>query len=134
MLSEAFKQLEAKSKNAGLTINESKTKFMVNSRNKMRFRNVRNLNVGSCKFERFDKCTYLESLVTENSENSKEIKIRIAAGNRYYFSLIKLLKSRASGRNTKVRMYRTIIRSVVTYGSASQPMMREVFEHGRGNC
>jgi hypothetical protein len=23
---------------------------------------------------------------------------------------------------------------VVTYGSASQPMMREVFEHGRGNC
>jgi hypothetical protein len=34
-----------------------------------------------------------------------------------YFSLIKLLKSRAVARNTKVRMYRTIIRPVVTYGS-----------------
>jgi hypothetical protein len=55
--------------------------------------------------------------VTENSENSTEIKIRIAAGSRCYFSLIKLLKSRAVARNTKVRMYRTIIRPVVTYGS-----------------
>jgi hypothetical protein len=34
MLSEAFKQLEAESKNAGLTINESKTKYLINSRNK----------------------------------------------------------------------------------------------------
>jgi hypothetical protein len=50
MLSEAFKQLEAESKNAGLTINESKTKYMINSRNKVRFWNVRSLNVGSRKF------------------------------------------------------------------------------------
>jgi hypothetical protein len=47
MLSEAFKQLEAESKNAGLTINESKTKYLINSKNKVRFRNVRSLNVGS---------------------------------------------------------------------------------------
>jgi hypothetical protein len=53
----------------------------------------------------------------ENSEISTEIKIRITAGNRCYFSLIKLLKSRAVARNTIVRMYRTLIRPVVTYGS-----------------
>jgi hypothetical protein len=99
MPSEAFKQLEAESKNAGLTINESKTKYMINSRNKVRFRNVRSLNVGSHKFERVDKFKYSGSLVTENNENSTEIKIRIAAGNRCYFSLIKLLKSRAVARN-----------------------------------
>jgi hypothetical protein len=78
----------------------------------------------------------LGSLVTEKSDNSTEIKI-IAAGNRCYFSLIKLFKSRAVARNTKVRMYRTIIRPVVTYGSetcVSQPMTREVFECGRGKC
>jgi hypothetical protein len=73
------------------------------------------LNVGIHKFERVDKFKYFGSLVTENSENSTEIKIRISAGNRYYFSLIKLLKSRAVARNTKVRMYRTIIRPVVGY-------------------
>jgi hypothetical protein len=100
MLSETFKQLEAESKNAGLTINESKTKYTINSRNKVRFRNVRSLNVGSYKFERVDKFEYLGSLVTENSENFTEIKIRIADGNRCYFSLIKLLKSRAVARNT----------------------------------
>jgi hypothetical protein len=72
MLSEAFKQLEAKSKNASLTINESKTKYMINSRNKMRFRRVRSLNVGSHKFERVDKFKYLGSLVTENSENPQK--------------------------------------------------------------
>jgi hypothetical protein len=75
------------------------------------------LNVGSYKFERVDKFKYLGSLVTKNSEKFTEIKIRIAAGNRCYFSLIKLLKSRAVARNTKVRMYRTIIRPVVAYGS-----------------
>jgi hypothetical protein len=75
------------------------------------------LNVGSYKFERVDKFKYLGSLVTENSEDSTEIKIRTAAGNRCYFSVTKLLKSRAVARNTKVRMYRTIIRPVVTYGS-----------------
>jgi hypothetical protein len=90
---------------------------MINSRNKVRFRNVRTLNIGSYKFERVDKFKYLGSSVTENSNNSTEIKIIIAAGNRCYFSLIKFLKSRAVARNTNVRMYRTIIRPVVTYGS-----------------
>jgi hypothetical protein len=117
MLSEAFKQLEAEPKNVGLTINESKTKYMTNSRNKVRFRNVRSLNLGSYKFERVEKLKYLGSLVTENSEHSKEIKIRIAAGNRCYFCLIKLLKSRAVASNKRVRMYRIVIRLVVTYGS-----------------
>jgi hypothetical protein len=80
MLSEAFKQLEAESKNAGLTIKESKTKYTINSRNKVRF-----WNVGSYKFERDDKFKYLRSLVTEISEDSTEIKIRTAAGNRLLF-------------------------------------------------
>jgi hypothetical protein len=117
MLIETFKQLEAESKDAGLTVNGSKTEYIINSRNKVRFQNVRSLNVRSYKFERVDKFEYLRSLVTENSENFTEIKIRIADGNRCYFSLIKLLKSRAVARNTTVIMYRTIIRPVVTYGS-----------------
>jgi hypothetical protein len=90
---------------------------MINSRNKVRFWNVRRLNAGSHKFQTVDKFKYLGSLVNESSENSTKIQIRIAAGNRCYFSLIKLLNSRAVARNTKVRMYRTIIRPVVTYGS-----------------
>jgi hypothetical protein len=65
---------------------------MINSKNKVRFRNVGSLNVGSYKFERVDKFKYSGSLVTENSENSTEIKMRIAAGNRCNFTLIKLLK------------------------------------------
>jgi hypothetical protein len=66
MLSEAFEQLETESKNASLIINESKTKYMINSRNKVRFRNVRSLNVGSYKFERVNRLKYLGSLVTES--------------------------------------------------------------------
>jgi hypothetical protein len=88
MFSGAFKQLKAESKNASLTINESKTKYMINSRNKVRFRSVRSLNVGSYTLERVDKFKYLGSLVTESSENSTELKIRIAAGNRCYFPLL----------------------------------------------
>jgi hypothetical protein len=37
-LSKAFIAMEAESKKAGLIINESKTKYMINTRNKVRFR------------------------------------------------------------------------------------------------
>jgi hypothetical protein len=101
----------------------------------VRFWNVRRLTLGSHRFERVDKFKYLGSLVIKNSEYSTEIKkIRIAAGNICYFSLIKLFKSKAVVRNTKVRMYKTIIRPVVLKPGASQLMTREVFEHGRGKC
>jgi len=41
----------------------------------------------------------------------------ISIGNSSYFSVLPLLRSKAVSRTTKVRMYKTIIRPVVLYGS-----------------
>jgi hypothetical protein len=46
-----------------------------------------------------------------------EIDERIAKGNKAYYAKAKLIKSKFLKRNTKTKIYRTIIRPVVTYSS-----------------
>ena len=60
---------------------------------------------------------YLWSLITENSDNNTDIKARIMAVNRSYYSVLPLLRSKAVSRTTKIRMYKTTIRPVVLCGS-----------------
>jgi len=101
----------------GLRINEEKTKYMINTRNKVRFRNEKHLHIYNYEFERVGEFKYLGSMITENIDNNTEIKARIMAGNRSYYSVLPLLKSKAVSRTTKIRMYKTIIRPVVLCGS-----------------
>jgi len=56
-------------------------------------------------------------MITENSDNKTEIKARIMAGNRSYYSVLPLLRSKAVSRTTKIRTYKTIIRPVVLCSS-----------------
>jgi len=60
-------------------------------------------------------------MITENSDNT-EIKARMA-GNRSYYSVLPLLRSKAVSRTTKIRMYKTIIRPVMLYGSEAWCLM-----------
>jgi hypothetical protein len=116
-LSKAFVEMEGESKKAGLIINEAKTNYMINTRNKVRFRDTNSLQIQNYNFQRITEFKYLGSLANDSSENCVEIKARIAAGNRCYFAFLKLLKSSVVSRNTKKRIYRSIIRPVVTYGA-----------------
>jgi hypothetical protein len=59
-------------------------------------------------------------LITENSDNNTDIKTRIMAGNRSYYSVLPLLRSKAVSRTTKIRLYKTIIRPVVLRGSEAR--------------
>jgi hypothetical protein len=90
---------------------------MINTRNKVRFRNEKHLQVNNCEFERVGEFKYLGSLITGNNDNNTEIKARIMAGNKSYYSVLPLLRSKALSRTTKIRMHKTIIKPVVLYGS-----------------
>ena len=48
---------------------------------------------------------------------SIEIAERIAKGNKAYYANEKLIKSKFLKKNTKMKIYKTIIRPVVTYSS-----------------
>ena len=57
--------------------------------------------------------------VTQGNDNSveKENQRRILAGSRTYFAAIRLFRSRLSSRATKIMLYKTLIRPVVSYGA-----------------
>ena len=54
-----------------------------------------------------------------NNSTSKEIERRIQAANKCYYGLTKHFKSRLITKNTKVMLYKTLLRPVLTYGSES---------------
>ena len=57
--------------------------------------------------------------MTEDNKMSVEIQERIASGKRCYYSMQNMLKSKNVSRNTKIRIYTTILRPIVMYGSES---------------
>jgi hypothetical protein len=64
----------------------------------------------------------LGSIVNETNKKEEEIQSRIAAGNRAYHANKKLLTNKLLSKNSKMSVYKTIIRPVVTYGSETWMM------------
>jgi hypothetical protein len=73
------------------------------------------LMINNYVFEIVDEFKYMGSTVNNSYNISNEIRYRIMLGNKCYFSLINLLKSKNISRVAKCKMYKTVIRPVVTY-------------------
>ena len=58
---------------------------------------------------------YLGSVVNGNNLIEEEIKERISLGNRAYYANQVLFKSKLWTRNSKLQMYTTLVRPIVTY-------------------
>src|SRR6201996_7759348 len=76
-------------------------------------------------FEVIDNFVYLGSQFNSANNIGDEIKRRVTLGNRSYFSLWKLLRSKAVSRNLKCSLYKSVNRPVVTYGSESWCMTQK---------
>ena len=108
-LKESFIQLERESRRAGLNVNTGKTKYMVMSKNKRpQSTSMEPLQVGTYSFEQVPNFKYLGSVLTDSNETSEEIKERLKAGNKAYFSMQHLIKSRLLSRASKKRLYRNM--------------------------
>jgi hypothetical protein len=59
---------------------------------------------------------YLGGTLTNPISSHEEIKSRLKSGNACYHSVQNLLSSRLLSKNTKIRVYRTILLPVVLYG------------------
>uniref|UniRef100_A0A8D8LL21 Craniofacial development protein 2 n=3 Tax=Cacopsylla melanoneura TaxID=428564 RepID=A0A8D8LL21_9HEMI len=115
-LIELYNELEEKTTVLGLEINVNKTKYMVMSTDENR-RKPNQLEIGTNKFEGVTHFKYLGDILDHQLRMSSAIRERIMAGNRAYFANVRLLKSKLIRRSTKMKIYKTLIRPVVTYGS-----------------
>jgi hypothetical protein len=105
-IKEAFLSMERAGRKMRLIVSEAKTKYM--AAGKASAPSMPSpITAGKYTFERVDSFKYLESTATHNNDISEEIRTRLMTANRAYISLI----------ITKIRIYETLVRPVLTYGS-----------------
>jgi sorting nexin-29 len=100
------------SKEIGLEVNAEKTKYMVMSRNQNAGHN-HNIKIDNKSFERVEEFKYLGATLMDRNSIHEEIKGRLKSGNACYHLVQNILSSWLLSRNTKIRIYRTIILPVV---------------------
>ena len=120
-------------KRVGLEISEGKTKAMKMAREG---REEDFIDIGGLMLEEVERFKYLGSTVTASNTMEEEISLRISAGSKCSWAINDLLKSKLLSRATKLQLYVTLIRPVVTYASETWALTKEherrllVFEHG----
>jgi hypothetical protein len=75
------------------------------------------IQLNESNYEKCKSFKYLGTLVTTDNKTNEEIKARIAAGKRSYFALLRVFKAHSLSRNLKIKVYRSVVKPVVTYGS-----------------
>lgn len=122
---EEFMNLENTAKEVGLRINENKTKYMATTRTERRDRIGQNVTMDQYNFERVQHFKYLGVTITSDNNITQEINNRIQGGNRCCYALQKIMKSKNVSRRTKVRIYHSVVRPIMTYACEAWTMTKQ---------
>jgi hypothetical protein len=82
-------------------------------------RNAGDLRIGNKTFDAVQGFQYLGNIVDNTNTNNKYIKDRIMMGNKACYANRQLVNSSLISRSSKLQIYSTLVRPVVTYGSES---------------
>jgi hypothetical protein len=74
------------------------------------------IKIGNISFQNISQFKYLGTTVTNQNFIQEEIKWRLNSGNACYHSVQNIMSSWLLSKNLKIRIYKTIILSVVLYG------------------
>jgi len=120
-LKETFLSPERAAGEMGLRINEKKTKYLATREIKIqqRYFQIKNFN-----FEAVQSFTYLGSLTNVNNDNSAEIKKRILMTNKGFYGLKRQFRSPFLSIKNKIKLYKTLIRPVLAYGSETWVLLK----------
>jgi hypothetical protein len=83
------------------------------------------LNINNLQTEQVQQYKYLGSIINVSNSIEEEIKERIVLGTKGYYANLKFFKSRQFTKQLKLKLYRTVIRPIVTY--ASETISTQVF-------
>ena len=95
----------------GLIINENKTKYLKSTTKETR---NESLNINNLQIEQVQQYKYLGFIINVSNSVEEEIKERIVPGTKAYYADLKFFKSRLVTKQSKLKLYRTVIRPVVT--------------------
>jgi hypothetical protein len=77
---------------------------------------IYNKKIGNSSIERLEEFKYLGTALTNQNSIQKEIKRRMKPGNACYHLMRNILSSSLLSKNTKIKIYRTVILPFVLYG------------------
>ena len=118
----AYTRLKREVARIGLRINATKTKYLLAGDSDHLGSSVL---VDGDILEVVKAFYYLGTIVTSDNDISSKIRRRIVQGNRAYYGLHRLLRSRRLRARTKWEIYRTLIRPVVLYAHESWTIRAE---------
>jgi hypothetical protein len=122
-MKDALISLEKAAKKMHLQINQEKTKYMPITK-KGCSGSPPLIENDSYKFETVHNFTYFGSEVNCKNDISPEIKKRILSAGRCFYGLKKHLMSKLIPSKTKLLMYKTLVRPVLTYASETWVLSR----------
>jgi len=77
---------------------------------------IQSVRIYNSTFERVEVFKYSGTTLTHQNSIPEEIKSRLRSGNACYHSVHNLLSYRLLSKNSKIKIYRTIILPIVLYG------------------
>jgi len=100
-------------------VSPDKTKYMKFTASPSR-RSMKGATINGVTCGGVTEFIHLGTLISNDNSVQKGIRRRILAGNRTYFAAVSLFRNRLLSRATKIRLYKTLIRPVVTYGAETR--------------
>ena len=128
VVTEAFVRLETAARKYGLQINYDKTKYMELTKRPLPEKHIK---IGEQIIEKVEEFKYLGAIVNTQANIKQEINNRLLMGNRCMYGLYNIISSKLIRKETKIKIYKTLIKPVVTYGSESWTITKEMEERLR---
>ena len=97
---------------------------------------IKHLKTDNFALENVENFNYLGSILNAGNKIYIEIAERIIKGNKAYYANAKLIKSKFLKRNTKMKIYKTIIRPVLRTHQRlgpEQQKMKTIYAFLKGN-
>ena len=118
LLSSKYQQIQDKTNRlvdnagrVGLKLNAQKCKVM-----RMNARREDKVMIERKKVEDVEEFVYLGATVTKEGGGTEDIKKRLSKAQGAFYNLKKIWNTRSYGRNTKLKLFKTLVRPVLLYG------------------